>query len=75
VIDPNDLGHWEGDVFVFVPPLVLGGRTIAALDTSEMHIEGDIGRDDVVHAIVNAVAVSEGDGPVQVIGKRGAVDE
>lgn len=63
MIDPAKAGYWDGDRYVLHEPIILGGRTFKGLDCSGMAMEGGITRDDVVHAVLNAVYVEDfGDG-------------
>ncbi len=62
MIDPNDCGHWDGDRFVFDPPLTLfdadgGVHVMQQLDFTHMVLQGGLSRDDILHAMVNAVHV------------------
>lgn len=55
-----DAGRWDGDRFVFDPPLVRlddDGQpcTIQELDCARMSLPDGITRDDVVHALLNPV--------------------
>lgn len=60
MIDPNTLGHWEGDVFIFDEPRDVFGKTMKTLDFSTFVTEDpSITREDALHAVINAVHMEE----------------
>lgn len=52
-LDPAQVGHWEGDDFVFDRPQIIGGKPMHRLVTTGMVLEPGITRDDVIHALIN----------------------
>lgn len=63
--EPEDYGHWDGDVFVFDSevPIIMSDtkrpRIVKRLDFSEVKLPPDVTRDDVVHAMLNPVQGQE----------------
>lgn len=55
---PEDVGHWQGEDFVFNEPMMIGGRPMARLVTKGMRLEPGITRDDVIHALINPQAMN-----------------
>jgi hypothetical protein len=69
LVKPADAGHWEGDVFHFVPPVMLLGKDAAGnrvtqemeqLDLSTAELEPGVHRNDVVSAFLNPRPSDEG---------------
>ena len=63
--EPEDHGHWEGDRFVFTPPLKfvdeLGrDQVMRTIDCSCLQLGEGVTRDDVVHAMLNSIIVDSG---------------
>lgn len=59
-LHPDDAGHWEGDVYVFTPPIVQVDETGRKLvmqraDFSLAVLPEGVTRDDVVHALLNPI--------------------
>lgn len=53
-INPDDVGHWDGDTFVFDPPLTIGGHTMERLDFSNFQPEDpSISKQEALEAVVN----------------------
>lgn len=58
-IDPDTLGNWVGEIFVFEEPFMLrdangGEYPVQQINTTGMVLQDGITRDDVVHAMINS---------------------
>ncbi len=54
---PEDVGYWDGDDFVFFQPRMVGDRVMTRLKTGGMQMGPGITREDVIHALINPVAM------------------
>lgn len=56
MIDPDDVGRWEGDTFIFNEPFDLGeGRVAKRISIGPNALGPGITRDDAIHAFINGV--------------------
>lgn len=58
-MDLADVGSWDGDVFRFHEPVLLGGRTLMVLDFSGLETGPGITREDIIHALTHPIAIVE----------------
>lgn len=63
--EPEDCGHWEGDVFVFHEPVEIfmsdtkRKKTVAKLDFTGYRLPKNVNREDVVYVMINSVQAQE----------------
>lgn len=63
--EPEDYGHWDGDVFVCHEPVEIfmsDSRTpkqVRKLDLTGIRLPRNVTRDDVVHAMLNSIQAQE----------------
>lgn len=54
---PEDFGYWDGEIFVFIPPIEVmgldGPLKIKELDLSRALVAPGIEKDDVISAMLN----------------------
>lgn len=65
-VQVDDAGHWQGDVFVFTPPIRMNGATgpvtMGRLDMSDAQLADGVSREDVISAFLNPIAAVDEDG-------------
>lgn len=69
LVKVEDAGYWDGDRFVFTPPVMMVGedgdgnmvtKPLRVLDLSGSKLEPGISRDDVISAFLNPMPSDEG---------------